>query len=58
VVAAAQGRDFVTPDDIKPLALQVLRHRIILHADAQLQGVSTDERITDIVRAVPVPRIA
>jgi MoxR-like ATPase len=58
VVAAAQARDFVTPDDIKPLALQVLRHRIILHADAQLQGVSTDERITDIVRAVPVPRIA
>ncbi len=58
VVAASQGREFVTPDDIKPLALQVLRHRIILHADAQLQGVSTDERITDIVRAVPVPRMA
>jgi MoxR-like ATPase len=58
VVAAAQGRGFVTPDDIKPLALQVLRHRIILHADAQLQGVSTDERIADIVRAVPVPRMA
>lgn len=58
VVAAAQGREFVTPDDIKPLALQVLRHRIILHADAQLQGVTTDERITDIVRAVPVPRMA
>ncbi len=58
VIAAAQGREFVTPDDIKPLALQVLRHRIILHADAQLQGVTTDERITDIVRAVPVPRMA
>ncbi len=57
VVAASEGRDFVTPDDVKPLALAALRHRITLHADAQLQGIAADERITDIIRATAVPRI-
>jgi len=36
----------------------VLRHRLVLHPDAQLQGVSADERIEEILRAVPVPRLA
>jgi MoxR-like ATPase len=57
VLAASQARDFVTPDDVKPMAGPVLRHRVLLHPDAQLQGVSADDRIQDIVRAAPVPRI-
>jgi len=56
VNAASAGRDFVTPDDVKPMALPVLRHRVMLHPDAQLQGVTPDDRITEIVRAAPVPR--
>jgi MoxR-like ATPase len=58
VVAASEGRTFVTPDDVKPMALPVLRHRLMLHADAQLQGVTADDRIEEILRAVPVPRLA
>ena len=56
VVAASEGRDFVTPDDVKPVAKAVLRHRVMLHPDAELQGISADERIDDILRAAPVPR--
>jgi MoxR-like ATPase len=58
VLAASQGRAFVTPDDVKPMVLAVLRHRLMLHPDAQLQGISADERIEEILRAVPVPRLA
>jgi MoxR-like ATPase len=56
VLAASQGRGFVTPDDVKPIVAPVLRHRLMLHPDAQLQGVTADVRIDDIVKAVPVPR--
>jgi MoxR-like ATPase len=58
VIAASEGRDFVTPDDVKPLVKPVLRHRIMLHPDAQLQGVTPDDRIEDILRTTPVPRAA
>jgi MoxR-like ATPase len=58
VIAASEGRTFVTPDDVKPMVAAVLRHRVMLHPDAQLQGVTADDRIEDIVRAVPVPRLA
>ena len=56
VVAVSEGRDFVTPDDVKPVAKAVLRHRVMLHPDAELQGITADERIEDILRAAPVPR--
>jgi MoxR-like ATPase len=58
VIAASEGRAFVTPDDVKPMAAAVLRHRMMLHPDAQLQGVTADERIAEILRGVPVPRLA
>jgi MoxR-like ATPase len=58
VIAASEGRTFVTPDDVKPMVSAVLRHRVMLHPDAQLQGTSADDRIEDILRAVPVPRLA
>ncbi len=56
VRAASEERDFVVPDDVKPMALPVLRHRVLLHPDAQLQDISADERVTAIVKATPVPR--
>jgi MoxR-like ATPase len=58
VIAASEGRAFVTPDDVKPMVAPVLRHRVMLHPDAQLQGTSADERIDEILRGVPVPRLA
>jgi MoxR-like ATPase len=56
--AATQGRDFVVPDDVKSLAPAVLRHRIILHPDAEIEGVSADDIIGEILLAVPVPHTA
>jgi MoxR-like ATPase len=58
VVAASEGRAFVTPDDVKPMAVAALRHRITLHPDALLQGIDADDRIDEILRLVPVPRLA
>jgi len=57
VVAASQGRNFVTPDDVKPTAKPVMRHRVMLHPDAQLQGLTPDDRIDEMLKAVPVPRL-
>ena len=56
VVAASEGRAFVTPDDVKPMVKPILRHRVMLHPDAELQGLTADDRIDEIVKAVPVPR--
>jgi MoxR-like ATPase len=58
VIAASAGRSFVTPDDVKPMFAPVLRHRVLLHPDAQLQGVTPDDRIAEIVKSAPVPRVA
>ncbi len=57
VIAASEGRAFVTPDDVKPMVKPVLRHRVMLHPDAQLQGITPDARIDEILRATPVPRV-
>ena len=54
--AALSGRDFVTPDDIKELAAPVLSHRLILQADAQVDGLRTDDVLDDLLRRVEVPR--
>jgi MoxR-like ATPase len=53
-----QGRDFVVPDDVKALAPPVLRHRIGVHPDAEIEGVSPDQCIEEILREVRVPKIA
>jgi len=58
VIAASEGRTFITPDDVKPMVKPVLRHRVMLHPDAQLQGVTADDRIEDLLRNAPVPRAA
>jgi MoxR-like ATPase len=54
--ALLAGRDFVTPDDIKELALPVLRHRILLTPEAEIEGESVDSRLTALLNAIPVPR--
>jgi MoxR-like ATPase len=55
-LAAIRGRDFPTPDDIRDIARPVLRHRLTLRAEAELDGATTDTIITDILTSVEVPR--
>jgi MoxR-like ATPase len=55
-LAAIRGREFATPDDVRDVALPVLRHRLTLRAEAELDGVTPDAVITDIVRSAEVPR--
>jgi MoxR-like ATPase len=54
-MAAAEERDFVTPDDVKALALPSLAHRIIVTADAVMTGRSPDVIVREILAEVPVP---
>ncbi len=55
-LAAIRGRDFPTPDDVRDVALPVLRHRLALRAEAELDGATTDAVISDILKTVEVPR--
>jgi len=55
VWAASEGRDFVTPDDIKRLAHPVLSHRMVLAPEAQLRGTTPDDAVADLLRTTPVP---
>ena len=55
-LAALRGRDFPTPDDIRDIAPPVLRHRLALRAEAELEGATTDAVISDILKTVEVPR--
>ncbi|WP_186778103.1 AAA family ATPase [Streptomyces salinarius] len=50
------GRDYVTPDDVKALALPTLRHRVQLRPEAEMEGVTADSVINAILSHVPVPR--
>jgi MoxR-like ATPase len=54
--AAIMGRDFVTPEDIIEMAIPVMRHRIILTPEKEMEGISADELITDIISKLEVPR--
>jgi len=54
--AAFDGRDFLVPDDVKRAVPPVLRHRVILKPEAELEGFDSDRVLADVVAAVPVPR--
>ena len=56
VVAAAAGRSYVTPDDVKAMAQSTLAHRVILRPDAEVQGRSATDVVARALQAVPVPR--
>jgi MoxR-like ATPase len=55
-IAAMQGRDFVTPEDILEVVTPVLRHRIILAPDKEMEGVTEDEVIKQIIQIMEIPR--
>jgi MoxR-like ATPase len=55
-MAAFAGRDYVTPDDVKAVAAPVLRHRVLLKPEAELDGLRPDDVIQRLLATVPVPR--
>jgi MoxR-like ATPase len=54
--AAINGRDFITPDDIKTLALPVLEHRLILRPEYEIEGLTVKEVVEEILKEIAVPR--
>ena len=56
-LAAASGRSFVIPDDVKALARPVLAHRVMLSPESQLAGMSAEQIIDDVVASISVPSI-
>ncbi len=55
-MAAIRGRDFVTPEDIKSIAVPILRHRLMLTPDREMEGIEIDEVIKQIIDKIEVPR--
>ena len=55
-LAAIRGREFATPDDVRDISRPVLRHRLALRAEAELDGATPDAVISDILRSAEVPR--
>jgi MoxR-like ATPase len=54
--AALDGRDFVTPDDVRAMSAAVLEHRILLRPEAEIEGVTAVEVVADILKEIAVPR--
>ena len=55
-LAAMQGRDFITPEDIVYAAPAVLRHRLVLTPEREMEGASTDDVIGEIIQSIEIPR--
>jgi MoxR-like ATPase len=55
-IAAMNGRDFVTPDDVKFVAYPVLNHRIMLTAEREMEGIEPEDIIKEITESIEVPR--
>ncbi|MGA2097611.1 MAG: MoxR family ATPase [Candidatus Acidiferrum sp.] len=55
-LAGMDGRDYLLPDDVKSAALPVLRHRILLKPEADLEGLTSDQVIKQVIAAVEVPK--
>ena len=53
--AAAQGRDYATPDDVKAVALPVLSHRVVLRPEAAARGATGEAVMRELLGAVAVP---
>ncbi len=54
--AALSGRRYVTPDDVVALAPDVLRHRLVLHGETELAGMTVDDVVAELTAAIPIPR--
>jgi MoxR-like ATPase len=56
-LAAFSGRDYAVPDDVAQIALPALRHRVMMSAEAEVEGHQVDELLTELMRTVEVPRL-
>jgi MoxR-like ATPase len=56
-LAVFSGRDYAVPDDVVQIALPALRHRVILTAEAEVEGYTTDQLLTQLLRSIEVPRL-
>ena len=54
--AAMDGRDYLLPDDVKGAAAPVLRHRLVLRPEADMEGLTSDQVLADVLGAIEVPR--
>ena len=54
--AAIRGRDFVTPEDIKESSFAVLRHRVVVSPEREMEGLTADEIIRQILESIEIPR--
>ena len=54
--AAISGRNFITPDDVKTMALPVLEHRLILRPEYEIEGLTVEEVVGEILKGIAVPR--
>ncbi len=54
--AAIEGRDFLIPDDVKAVAAPILRHRMLLKPEADLEGISPDQVIAEVLAGIAVPK--
>ena len=55
-LATLRGRDFITPEDVQELAVPVLRHRVLLTPEREMEGGTADEVIGQLVHRIDVPR--
>ena len=55
-IAAMRGRDFVIPEDIKLVGKPTLRHRIILTAETEMEGITADDVLTELFAKIEIPR--
>ncbi len=55
-LAAFSGRDYAIPDDVAQIVLPALRHRVVLTAEAEVEGYQTDDVLRQVVASVEVPR--
>lgn len=56
-LAAFYGRDYAVPDDVVQIALPALRHRVMLTAEAEVEGQTVDQLLTELIRTIEVPRL-
>jgi len=54
--AAINGRDFVTPEDIKKVTIPVLQHRVIVTPEREMEGLNSKQIIEQIIEAIEIPR--
>jgi MoxR-like ATPase len=55
-IAATEDRDYLIPDDVKLAAPPILRHRIVLKPEADLEGMTADQVVREIIRSVEIPK--